>query len=649
MTDRTTTIRASLREVERALAISIGLVILVVFLFLRNARAALVPSVAVPVSLAGTFAFMYLAGYSLDNLSLMALTVATGFVVDDAIVVLENITRHMERGKTAAAGGAGWGAGDRVHRGVDQPVAHRRVHSHPADGRPVGRLFREFAVVLSVAILVSMVVSLTTTPMMCAALLKRPRRTGARPVTRFALDRTRRGGLAARLSALAGVGAAPPATRAARAGRRGGPERLPLWRHCQGFLSAAGHGPHRRLHPGRPVHVVPGDAAAAGPLPGDRCAPTRRSKRDRLHRRLAAQLGADVHVAQAAWRSASVTAFEVVARLRTQLAKEPGANLFLVPVQDIRIGGRQANAAYQFTLQADDLEDLRTWEPRIRQALMRLPELADVNSDLQDRGQQTSLALDREAMARLGLSVRAVDNTLNNAFGQRQVAVIYNPLNQYRVVLELAPEHLQGPESLRNLSFIASDGRRIPLPAVARQEATSTPLAVNHQSGTPAATISFNLPVGVSLSEASDAVRNAMAELGVPVSLRGTFQGTARAFAQSLDSQPLLILAALVAIYLVLGILYESLLTDPWSCCKPASTAGPSTSPSSVPSTCTRAPGEDTSSSPPLGRRLDQGRHPDRPLAPVPVPLVDPTRYRPRQRLLGPGQPRPVRLCRPQP
>ena len=256
----------------------------------------------------------------------------------------------------------------------------------------------------------------------------------------------------------------------------------------------------------------------------------------------------------------TASADQVVARLRTKLAKEAGANLYLVPVQDIRIGGRQSNAQYQFALQADDLEDLRTWEPRIRRAMMALPELADVNSDQQDRGLQTSLVIDRDAVARLGLSVKAIDATLNNAFGQRQVGVIYNPLNQYRVVMELAPQFLQSPESLRDLVFISSTGAQVPLASFARIELTNTPLAVNHQGGTPATTISFNLPIGVSLSEATDAVRNMMAEQGVPVSVRGTFAGTAQAFKDSLAGQPLLILAALATIYLVLGILYESLI-----------------------------------------------------------------------------------------
>jgi NodT family efflux transporter outer membrane factor (OMF) lipoprotein len=254
------------------------------------------------------------------------------------------------------------------------------------------------------------------------------------------------------------------------------------------------------------------------------------------------------------------SAEQVVSRLRPKLAKEAGANLFMVPVQDIRVGGRQANAAWQYTLQSDTLEDLRQWSQRIRFTMMGLPEITDVNFDQQDRGMQTSLVIDRDAATRLGLSMRTIDATLNDAFGQRQIGVIYNPLNQYRVVMELGSEHLQGPESLRSMVFINSLGERIPLLSFARMELTNTPLSVNHQSGTPATTIAFNLAPGVALSEAAAAIEHAVTALGPPAGLRGTFQGTARAFAKSLDSQPLLILAALVTIYLVLGILYESLI-----------------------------------------------------------------------------------------
>ncbi|MCJ0764493.1 multidrug efflux RND transporter permease subunit [Variovorax terrae] len=558
VTDRTPTIRASLREIERSLAIAVGLVILVVFLFLRNVRAALVPSVAVPVSLAGTFGVMYLAGYSLDNLSLMALTVATGFVVDDAIVVLENISRHLERGKSALQAALD-GAREIGFTVLSISLSLIAVFIPILlMGGIVGRLFREFAVVLSVAILVSMVVSLTTTPMMCAALLK--------PSLHHRLP-SRGSRWAAR----------------AQAGLLRGYRRSLAWalRHQPWVLlifagvialnvylyGAIAKGFFPQQDTGRIVGFIRADQATSF-----------QAMQQRLDRFLAvvradpavetvtgftggsARNVAQMFMALKPLDQRDASADQVVARLRTRLAKEPGASLFLVPVQDIRVGGRQSNAQYQFTLQADNLEDLRTWETRIRQALMKLPELVDIDSDVQDRGKQTTLVLDRDAATRMGLSVRAIDATLNNAFGQRQVGVIYNPLNQYRVVLELASEFLQGPESLRNLYFISSTGNQVPLSAFAREETTVAPLSVAHQAGTPASTISFNLPLGVSLSQASEAVRNAMAELGVPVSIRGTFQGTARVFAQSLDSQPLLILAALVTIYLVLGILYESLI-----------------------------------------------------------------------------------------
>ena len=558
ISDRTPTIRASLREVERAMAIAIGLVILVVLLFLRSWRATLIPAVAVPVSLAGTFGVMYLGGYSLDNLSAMALTVATGFVVDDAIVVLENITRYIEKGLSPRA------AAYRGAREIGFTVVSISLSLVAVFipilmmGGVVGRLFREFAVVLTAAIMVSMLVSLTTTPMMAAQLLK-PRAPKRVP------------GRIGRLS----VRIHKAVTRAYR--------RSLIWtlRHqpvaLLSLVAVVALNVHlyatipKTFFPQQDTGVIVGGVQADQ-------GSSFQMMRQRLDKFMAIlsedpavvnvngftggsqRNSANFYITLKPLSERKVSADAVVARLRDKLAHEPGANLFLIPVQDIRIGGRQANAQYQYTLQADDLADLRTWEPRVRNALSLLPELADVNTDLQDKGLQTSLVIDRDAAARLGVTVATIDNTLNNAFGQRQVGVIYNPLNQYRVVMELAPEHLQNPESLRSLFFISSLGERIPLSAFARLELTNTPLAVNHQSGTPASTISFNLPVGVSLSEATAAVENAVAGLGVPVSLRGTFAGTAQAFAQSLSTQPLLILAALITIYLVLGILYESLI-----------------------------------------------------------------------------------------
>ena len=557
VSDRTPTVRASIYEVQRALAISVALVVLVVFLFLRNARAALIPAVAVPVSLLGTFGVMYLCGFSLDNLSLMALTVATGFVVDDAIVVLENVARHRERGVPPVQ------AALQGTREVGFTVVSMSLSLIAVFipillmGGVVGRLFHEFAVVLSAAILVSMVVSLSTTPMMCAALL-RPRVQRVPGPWLRRLDRLQlrllRGyrrslGLALRHQALTMLvllsvvglnvylyttipkGFFPQQD----TGRLGG--------NIQADQSSSFQLMQQRLD--RFVALVGADPAVAH-VTGFTGGGQRNSA------------GMFVSLKPLAERDASSE--QVIARLRGKLSREAGATLFLNALQDIRIGGRQANAQYQYTLQADDLQTLRTWEPRIRRALQQLPELEDVNSDQQDRGLQTSLVIDRDALSRLGLSMAGVDATLNDAFGQRQVGVIYNPLNQYRVVMELEAQYLQSPESLKKLLFTSSSGAQIPLADFARVELTNTPLSINHQAGTPASTVSFNLPEGVSLSQASDAVNSAVAALGVPVSVRGTFAGTAQALKTSLAGQPLLILAAMVTIYLVLGMLYESLI-----------------------------------------------------------------------------------------
>ena len=558
VSDRTPTIRASLREVEHALALSVGLVILVVFLFLRNGRAAVIPSVAVQVSLAGTFCVMYLCGYTLDNLSLMALTVATGFVVDDAIVVLENITRHMERGKTALQA-ARDGAREIGFTVVSISLSLIAVFIPILlMGGIVGRLFREFAVVLSSAILVSMVVSLTTTPMMCAALLRAPARHNAAP-SRLARWSARMQAALLRgyRHSLAWSLRHQPVVMLFLAGVIG----LNVY-----LYGAIEKGFFPTQDTGRIGGFIRADQASSF-----------QAMQQRLDRFLA--------VVQADPAVVNVTGFtgggqrntammfmtlkprsqreesaeQVIDRLRQKLAKEPGARLFMFQQQDIRIGGRQSSSSYQYTLQADNLEDLRQWEPRIRQALMKLPEITDVDTDRADSGLQTTLVYDRDAMARLGLTVRNADNTLNNAFGQRQVGVIYNPLNQYRVVMELADEFLQGPDTLRSLNLMAN-GKAVPLASVSRNLLTVAPLSVNHQSGTPASTISFDLPLGGTLSAATDAITDAVAGLGVPVSVRGSFEGTAKGFKDSLSSQPVLILAALLTIYLVLGILYESLI-----------------------------------------------------------------------------------------
>ncbi len=562
VSDRTPTLRASVKEVEHALLIAVALVILVVFLFLRNGRATLIPAVAVPVSLAGTFGVMYLAGYTLDNLSLMALTIATGFVVDDAIVVLENIMRHMERGKTALQASLD-GAREIGFTVVSMSLSLIAVFVPILFmGGIVGRFFHEFAIVMSAAILVSLLVSLTTTPMMCAALLKHPAPAQA-PRTgwwaRFSrwVDGWQTRGLRAYRHSLAWCLRHQPVVLLVLAGVVG----LNVY-----LYTAIDKGFMPEQDTGRISGFIRADQATSY-----------QAMEQRLQRFLAI-VQADPAVeyvtgTTGGWQRNAAAMFmtlkrgpgqesseAVIARLREQLKNEPGARLFMSPQRDIRIGGRQSGASFDYTLQADDIAELRTWEPRIRQALSQLPELEDVNSDVADYGLQTTLVVDRDAATRLGLTMAQIDATLNDAFGQRQVGVIYNPLNQYRVVMEAAPQYLQSPETLRGFFFVNNVGQQVPLTAFARITTTNTPLSVNHERGTPASTISFSLAPGVSLSQAADAVNNAVAELGVPVGIRGSFSGTAGAFQSALAGQPLLILAAIITIYLVLGILYENLV-----------------------------------------------------------------------------------------
>mgnify|MGYP001559071043 CR=1 FL=1 len=553
--DRTPTIRASLRDTERSLLISIALVIMVVFIFLRNWRATLIPAVAVPVSLVGTFSVMYLCGYSLDNLSLMALTIATGFVVDDAIVVLENISRRIEQGMTPMQ------AALRGSREVSFTVLSMSLSLIAVFipillmGGIIGRLFREFAVVLSVAILISLVVSLTTTPMMCARLL---RREGVRKHGRLyrASERVFATLLGWYESSLAWA-------------LRHGPLMLALLLAtiCLNvylyIIVPKGFFPQQDT--GRLVGNIQADQSISFQAMQQKVADfVDIVRRDPDVENVVAFTGGGqrnrgfMFVVLKPLGERKLTADQVIARLRGKLAREPGAALFLVPVQDIRVGGRQANAQYQFTLQADDLDQLRLWEPRVRRALGELPELVDVNTDQEDKGLQTSLVIDRDTATKLGVTPQMIDATLNDAFGQRQVSTIYNPLNQYRVVMEAAPRFWQSPETLSNVYVKTPGGAQVPLSAFSRHGPTNTPLGVNHQSQFAASTISFNLPAGVSLSDATRAVRDAMDRIGVPTGVHGTFQGTARAFQASLDSQPLLILTALLAVYIVLGMLYES-------------------------------------------------------------------------------------------
>ena len=555
--DSTTTIRASLLGVEQTLLISISLVILVVFLFLRRWRAATIPAVAVPVSLIGTFGIMYLAGYSLDNLSLMALTIATGFVVDDAVVVLENVSRHIEQG-LAPFEAALLGAREVGFTVVSMSLSLIAVFVPILlMGGIVGRLFREFAVTLSAAILVSLVVSLTTTPMMCARVLRPQSEEHPGRLSRFiermfarllqGYDRTLQWALAHRrvmLVSLLGTvafniylyvivpkGFMPQQDTGRIMGNLVADQSISFQAMRQKLVSF--------------VAIVKADPAVNHVV-----AFTGGGQRN----------SAFFFVVLKPVAQRKISADMVIGRLRGKLAHQPGATLFLQAAQDVRVGGRSANAQYQYTLSADDIKELRAWEPRIRHALSRIPEIVDVSTDQQDLGLQTLLVVDRDAATRLGVSFSQLDSTLNNLFGQRQVSTIYNPLNQYHVVMEVAPTYWQNPTELNNTYVVSSSGAEVPLSAFARWEPTNTSLVVNHQGQFLATTVSFNLAPKASLSAATQAVESGLQRIGVPSSIHGSFQGTAQAFQASLANQPLLILAALVAVYLVLGILYESLV-----------------------------------------------------------------------------------------
>ncbi|MGI9027103.1 MAG: efflux RND transporter permease subunit [Burkholderiaceae bacterium] len=588
MLDRTTTIRASLRDTETTLLLSVALVILVVFLFLGNARAALIPSVAVPVSLIGTFGAMYLFGYSLNIFTLMALTVATGFVVDDAVVVLENVSRYIEEGMRP------FEAAMRGAKEVGFTVLSMSFSLIAVFipillmGGIVGRLFREFAVTLSVAILVSLVVSLTTTPMMCAYVLK-PRKTddnadgegdarrGARPRRRRARRRFLSGvdrrvvQQIARGSAWAVDGMTRGYTRSLGWALGAAPlmivilfatVALNVWLYT---IVPKGFFPQQDT--GRMGGAIQADQAISF-----QAMQTKLERFVKIVRADPAVVNViaftgggqrnfgNMFVALKPLSERKETIDQVIGRLRRATAREPGATLYFQAVQDIRIGGRSSNALYQYTLQADDLNELRAWEPKIRQALTQLPELTDVNTDTQDKGLQTSLVIDRDAASRLGITAVAVDTTLNDLFGQRQVSTIYNPLNQYKVVMEAAPQYWQSPDSLKDVFVASRTGASIPLSSFAHYETTNTALRVNHQGQFVASTISFNLPENASLSTATNAIENAMSRIGVPSSIHGGFQGTAKAFQDSLASQPILIATALLAVFIVLGILYESLV-----------------------------------------------------------------------------------------
>ena len=558
--DQTVTIRASVHEVERTLSISVLLVILVVFVFLRNPRSTFIPSVAVPVSLIGTFGVMYLLGYSLDNLSLMALTISTGFVVDDAIVVIENITRYLEQGMKpfeAALKGASEIGFTVLTISLSLIAVFIPILLM---GGIVGRLFREFAVTLSIAIMVSMLVSLTTTPMMCAYLLKHEQTHGLiYRLTERAFDAVVR----AYGKTLSLVLRHPALTLAVLLATIGLNVELFL-RVPKGFFPQQDNG--------RMMGAIQADQDISF------------QSMDQILRRIVRIVAADPAVDTAngfivgggpggnASNSArmfvslkplaerKITVDYIMARLRPKLNRIPGARLYLQAAQDLRVGGRFGAAMYQFTLQGDNLRDLNHFAPRMLRELSTIPLITDVNSDQQNRGLESNVVIDRLTAARFNISPQLIDNVLYDAFGQRQVSTMYTPLNQYHVVMETAPPYWQNPLALNLIYVRAPGGQQVPLSAVAHFEPSTAPLAVTHQGLFPAVTLSFNLQPGIALGQAVDAIMERAAKIGLPPTIHTAFAGTAQAYRDSLDSEPLLITAALLTVYIVLGMLYESLV-----------------------------------------------------------------------------------------
>jgi hydrophobe/amphiphile efflux-1 (HAE1) family protein len=555
--ERTKSIKGSVRDVEETLLLSVLLVIGVVFVFLRSVRATLIPSVAVPLSLVGTFGVMYLLDYSLDNLSLMALTISTGFVVDDAIVVTENITRYIEEGKKpveAALLGA-----KQIGFTIVSITASLLAVFIPLllMGGIVGRLFREFAVTLSIAIGFSALVSLTLTPMMCSRLLRPAGQAHGRLYT--------------------------SSERAFNALLRGYEHALDWVLDHRRFVQAlmvATIGLTVFLFIILPKGLFP--QQDLGQLIGSTQAPQDVSFKTMRERQLAvnAIVQADPDVANVVSFIGSgngstgntgtvfvdlkpmpprtTSADQIIARLRPKLGKSIGISLLMQAVQDVRVGGRSSRTQYQYTLQDADLDELRDWAPRLVERFKKIPILKDVATDDQLAGLTLSLHIDRDTSARLGLSPASIDSALYDAYGQRQIATMYGPLNQYRVVLETKPEFQVGPESLKELYVGAPDGSQVPLPAVTQASIGQTALAINHQGQFPATTLSFNLTPGKSLGDAVKAIDQAEQDIGLPPSVHAAFAGTAQAFSASLSSQPTLLMIALLTVYIVLGVLYES-------------------------------------------------------------------------------------------
>ena len=554
--DRAQTIRASVRDVERTLAISVGLVVLVVFAFLRSLRATAIPAVAVPLSLVGTFGAMYLLDFSLNNLSLMALTIATGFVVDDAIVVTENITRYIEAGDTpvqAALKGA---------KQIGFTILSITVSLIAVFiplllmGGVVGRLFREFSVTLAISIAISAVVSLTLTPVMCARLLKKQPEGGGNRVSKW-FERAFDGLVAQYGKALTWV-----------------LDHRVVMLIVTGALATSAVILFVIVPKGLFPQQDTGQLQGFSEGPQDTSFEAMKARQEKINAVLAKNPDIQHAVAfiggQGSGNTGNVfaalqdmpprkkSADEIIGALRPQLGKVEGINLFLQAGQDLRIGGRGSRTQYQYTLQDASLDELRDWGPKVFDKMKKLPELRDVASDQQSSGLQLDFTIDRDTAARMGVTPQMIDDTLYDAFGQRQIATTYTQLNQYRVVLEVKAPYRSGPEALDSLFVRTQTGTLVPLSSLGSSQPGVLPLSINHQGQFPSTTLSFNLAPNVALGQAVTAIDAAKAEIGLPASVKAGFQGTAKAFSDSLSSQPLLIMMALLVVYIVLGVLYES-------------------------------------------------------------------------------------------
>jgi hydrophobe/amphiphile efflux-1 (HAE1) family protein len=553
--DRTITIRASVKDIQITLLITVVLVILVIFVFLRNVWSTVIPAIAVPVSLVGTCAVMYLLGYSIDNLSLMALTISTGFVVDDAIVVIENITRYHEA-KLSSFQAALRGAREIGFTVVSMSASLVAVFIPILFmGGIVGRLFREFAVTLSIAIALSMAVSLTTTPMMCAMFLRPIKKGGHNWAYRLS-ERGFNGLAGAYENGLRWVLDHQALTL--------GVTIATVCLNVLLFIIIP-----KGFFPQQDTGYVSGTIQASQDVSFDSMRAKQREFSEIVGRDPAVESvicfvggGATntgrMFIGLKPLSERNASADRVIGRLRRKLAVVPGATLYLQAHQDIRIGGRSSNSQFQYTLESENLGELQSWAPKMLAKFKMLPELRDVSTDQQDRGLQAQLVIDRDTASRLGIDAQTLDDTLYDAFGQRQIATVFTQLNEYHLVMEVGPEFQENPDSLKGIYLKSSNGAAIPFRAISQVEPRAGVLAVNHQGQYPAVTLSFNLAPDTSLGDAVKAVQASAQEIGLPPSIRATFQGTARAFQASLKNEPFLILAALVAVYIVLGMLYES-------------------------------------------------------------------------------------------